>query len=116
MANYTGGKTQWPLENIGRISLLPVLFSRQKETLSKYKELFIFPVSTLILRKADPGLQSLLKKEISPFENGSSFFCCEQTPVLAISSHLRSQNILHGKVELLHQEGYSCKRVSFGGL
>ena len=65
MANYTGGKTQWPLENIGRISLPPVLFYCQREALSKAKESFIFPVSTLILRKADPGLQSLL--EVWPF-------------------------------------------------
>ena len=43
-------------------------------------------------------------------------FAVNKRPVLAISSHFRSQNILQGTVELLHQEHYSGKNMSFGVL
>lgn len=43
-------------------------------------------------------------------------FAVDRRPVLAIPSHFRSQNILQGNTELLHQKGYRGKGESFGGL
>lgn len=121
MANHAGSKTRWPSRNVGRISFPLIPFSYQKNTLSQAKESFIFPVSTLVLRKADPGFQSLLEawtlgEKPVLLRRDQVSVAVNKRPALATPSHLRSQNILQGDSELLHHKCYCGKTVSFGVL